>query len=265
MRTLICSLLALSAVGCASTPWPQEGRGGMAEHESNLLGWLDSSSDTPMGPEHGLKFEMTIVKHHLDLLVLEGAELCFPASVAQARLREQRMMRELQGGLALDAANDIEIQQHFLHTLEERLDHVKRGGACKPTGIAGMSSSQLIDGLHPLLNSNNQFAFDSSELTPAYRDQLNRVVPLLQSAELAMVITGHTDIQGSGNKQLSQQRAQTVASYLQSQGVSQQRMLVRAQGSSAPYEDGNSVEHFHSNRRVTISLIEPAMLPGGRQ
>lgn len=82
-RRLFKPLLAIAAAGLSLTisgcaVWPDAGRGGFAEHQSSLLSWIDGSDKYPIGPEHGLLFEATLLKHHLDLLVLEGAELCFP-------------------------------------------------------------------------------------------------------------------------------------------------------------------------------------------
>lgn len=63
-----------------------------------------------------------------------------------------------------------------------------------------------------------QFAFDSSELLPAARPQLDALaegIRLLPERQ-AVVIEGHTDVRGSDayNEQLSLQRAQAVRRYL---------------------------------------------------
>ncbi|MBD1390765.1 OmpA family protein [Neiella sp. HB171785] len=253
---IILVLLALLAQGCAS--WPQQGTGGFAEHNSLLLSLLDLANEEAMGPEHGLRFELIISKHQLDLLILEGAELCFPASVAQAKTRQQRIMRELKGGLEQDAANSLEVQQYFLAELENRLDAVNAGGQCQRTIANPLKLTDLQQNLLPLLNRNNQFETDSARLTPAYQDQLQRAVPMVSALPLDLLITGHTDAAGGAehNLKLSMLRAQAVADFLQQQGVAAQRIRVQGAASSRPYRAGDSIEHFHSNRRVTIDLIE---------
>ncbi len=263
MRSWMIGVVGMGLMGCAN--WPDAGRGGMAEHQPLLLSWLDSEGQQPLGPEHGLLFEATLAKHHLDMLVVEGAELCFPASVTQARLREQRILRELEGGLPHDAASDIKAQQGFLATLEKRLDYVKGAGACQPELLSNQATGQWRSSIEPLLNSNNQFATDTARLTPAYQDQLRRVIPLLQQTAFALQITGHTDRRGDAayNLQLSEARAQAVADYLTRSGIAVSRIRISGAGALQAYAGGESVEHDHSNRRVTIALVD-ASQPGSQ-
>ncbi|WP_432452624.1 MULTISPECIES: OmpA family protein [unclassified Agarivorans] len=260
MRCIVIGLLLLIGSGCSS--WPKQGRGGFAEHQLSILAWLDGSSgslqQSEIGPEHGLQFESILTKHQLDLLVLEGAELCFPASVAQARSQQQRIIRELEGGLTLDAANDLEIQQHFLAMLEQRLDRVLQSGACQTDSFGQIQSSRLMVSISDALNSNNQFAFDSSELTPAYRDQLSRLTPIIVASKLSLMITGHSDSKGDQayKQDLSLARAQRVADYMVELGMPQSLIKLQAAADSQPYFTGDSDEVRHSNRRVTVSLID---------
>lgn len=254
MKKLGVVLAICCVTGC--TAWAPEGRGGFAENELNLLAWMDTDDNRELGPEHGLRFEVAVSKNHLDVLVLEGAELCFPASVEQARLQQNRIVRELEGGLTVDAATDLEVQVQFLNMLEKRLDIAKSGGACRVAGIGQQNG--LVQGLSEALNSNNQFAFDSSELTPAYRDQLKSLMPLLISSKLAVQITGHSDAFGndSHKQKISQQRANTVASFMREHGLDDELVSVFAAADQQPYEPGESADVRHSNRRVTIQLTD---------
>jgi hypothetical protein len=84
----------------------------------------------PLGPEDGILFELDLASKHLDMLILQGAELCFPASIAQARNRDTRITRAVHGGLELDGRNDLYIQQEFLSQIEMQLDISKRSGGC---------------------------------------------------------------------------------------------------------------------------------------
>ena len=118
-------LLGLTA--CSN--WPIEGLGGMAEHHQQTLSPIFQSGK-PLGSEHGLLFDLELTSRHLDMLVLEGAELCFPATVVQAKQRQNRISRELQGNLKYDAANDIIIQRNLLARLERQLDYVKQNDVC---------------------------------------------------------------------------------------------------------------------------------------
>ncbi|UPW16994.1 OmpA family protein [Agarivorans sp. TSD2052] len=260
MRSIIISLLLLMTSACSS--WPEQGRGGFAEHQLGLLAWLDGDTGTAdlreLGPEHGLHFESVLVKHQLDLLILEGAELCFPASVTQARMQQQRIVRELEGGLTFDAANDLEIQQHFVNMLEQRLDRVTESGACQTDRLGHIQSSHLMVSISDALNSNNQFAFDSSELTPAYKDQLTNLTPIIAASKVALIITGHSDSKGDDEykQRLSLARAQAVADYMTELGMNEQQIKLAAVADSQPYSEGETDAIRHSNRRVTISVID---------
>ncbi|RKF18777.1 OmpA family protein [Alginatibacterium sediminis] len=252
---LACSI-GLS--GC--TTWAEPGKGGFAENELDLLAWVDMGPEKQLGPEHGMLFQSTLLKHQLEILVLEGAELCFPASVSQARLQEQRIFREIEGGLGLDAANDIEIQQRFLNMLEQRLQRALDGSACRIDGLPQLNASALVLALDALVNSNNQFAYDSSDLSPAYQDQLQKVAPLLIASSLAITITGHSDSKGDEayKQKLSTKRAENVASYLAKQGLVSEQMTVLGIADNAPYLAGDEQAVRLSNRRVTISFLEPS-------
>ena len=71
--------------------------------------------------------------------------------------------------------------------------------------------------------SDVQFPFDSAELTPEFKAEIDNIVtaldphrPLLRDNIEEVVITGHTDSTGAAayNQQLSERRAQAVADYL---------------------------------------------------
>lgn len=95
----------------------------MAEH--HIDAGLSPTPGVPLGAEDGLNFEIELISRHLDMLILEGAELCFPATVVQAKLRQNRIARQWYGGLEYDAVNDIIIQRKLLARLERQLNYVK--------------------------------------------------------------------------------------------------------------------------------------------
>jgi outer membrane protein OmpA-like peptidoglycan-associated protein len=267
-------LLQLSA--CSNLPFP--GRGGMAEHN---LGQL---LPHPLTPEHGLYFEQELSRRHLDILVLAGAKVCFPASVKLASLRQQRIARELRGGLEWDLANDLIIQREQLALLERRLDYVKQTASCTPdkkeldikvssvdpvSSVSSANSAKSVSSVSPdastankqdielLLNSNNQFATDSSALNPKYLASLAMAaVLLLKQPEYTLKITGHADATGteSHNLALSLDRAKQVQRYLQIFGLKEKNMVTSASGENAPLFSSNQPQIRLINRRVSIEL-----------
>ncbi|PKF49771.1 OmpA family protein [Enterovibrio nigricans] len=267
LLTLILPIVVLS--GCSM--FPDHGQGGMAEHHYASLPPV--LPDQPLGPEHGLRFEWELAARHLDILVLEGAELCFPASVVQARKMQDRIVREFIGGLEFDAANDIIIQREALERLEKQLDAVIDSRACVIPGQNENATRELIAKIYGLLNADNQFAFNSPEVNPKYMGHLAEASHLLRDLpEYHLKITGHADSIGNSaaNKTLSLARANQVKRYLQIFGIVPARISVAAVGSSDPLFEGNAPEVRLVNRRVSVELVEVAgskqteMLLGGR-
>lgn len=98
-----------------------------------------------------------------------------------------------------------------------------------------------------------QFAFDSAEILPPAKQQLDalaegiRMLPALQS----VVIEGHTDAAGADfyNAQLSQRRAQAVKRYLVAlHGIEPARLRAVGLGEQAPLRGLDP--HAAENRRV---------------
>lgn len=259
MRALMLLPLCASLIGCQM--WPDKGHGGFAEHR--IKEHIPVVPDEPLTPEHGLRFDLELLQRHLDVLVLEGAELCFPSTVALAKTREQRIARALYGGLSDDAAVDIVIQREQLRKLEARFDVVQAGGACQREQHAGMPThatpnANTRESLEALFNSDNQFAIDSEALNPKYLQRLQQGSKILkQQPDWRLHIIGHASKTGTDayNQTLSLRRAQRVAGYLNAQGVSMQRIEVTAQGVSQPYSTESGPEHRLVNRRVTVHVL----------
>ena len=93
-----------------------------------------------------------------------------------------------------------------------------------------------------------QFAFDSAKLTASDMAQLDRIVPVLSDPNAGFiggVIEGHTDSVGTEeyNMGLSKRRAESVASYLHSQGVNLgNRFATEAFGESKPIASNDTAE-----------------------
>ena len=243
--------------GCAT--WPPEGSGGLAELFSGSDGSA-ARADGPLSAEDGSTFELELVRRHLDVLVLEGAELCFPATVVQAKHREARIVRELEGGLALDAANDIIVQRQLLARLERQLDYARSHDVCVVSIAAGETRpGDVAARIDQLLNSDNQFAVDSFELNPKYVARLGEGASLLREHQAYRLrIVGHADssVEADPGKRLSLARAEQVQRYLKIMGVAQSRMKVAAVGNDDPLFAGNSAATRLTNRRVSIELVE---------
>ncbi|MEM6512387.1 MAG: OmpA family protein [Pseudomonadota bacterium] len=122
----------------------------------------------------------------------------------------------------------------------------------------GVSVTRIGDNITLNMPGNVTFATDSSDLSPAFFDVLNSVGKVMNQFESTVVeVAGHTDSTGSDayNLQLSQRRAQSVTSYLSSQGVNAQRLITVGMGESRPVADNASASGRAANRRVEITMV----------
>jgi len=99
------------------------------------------------------------------------------------------------------------------------------------------------------------FETSSARLTAAAREKLARVSGILAAQpDLHISIEGHTDNRGSaeGNQRLSEQRAQSVFSYLAQQQIPTAAMDVAAFGETRPVAINDTTAGRQQNRRVEI-------------
>ncbi|MFA0014853.1 OmpA family protein [Vibrio lentus] len=264
LKNYIALSLSVLVLGCTS--YPEQGSGGLAESYDSLNYQNSDFSpvmpDEPLGPEHGLRFDWQLAKLHLDALIQEGARWCFPAAVVQAIQKQNRIARELQGGLLLDAANDLVIQRKRLNELEVQLDYVTSQARCEPPKNENQFRMQLsvIQQLYELLNVDNQFAQNSTEVNPKYMGKLAEASYILkENKSLDLIVTGHADATGSEeyNDKLALGRAKQVERYLTIFGLSPQRIKAVSVGETVPLFEGESDGTLLTNRRVSIEVISP--------
>lgn len=103
-----------------------------------------------------------------------------------------------------------------------------------------------------------QFAFDSAEILPAARDQLDALAAgiLRLPAGRGVLIEGHTDAAGAPryNEQLSRRRAAAVRAYLvQEWGIDAPRLKIAGFGEDRPVDDTDP--YAGRNRRVEFRGI----------
>jgi len=107
-----------------------------------------------------------------------------------------------------------------------------------------------------VLKSDVTFAFDSDELRTAAESDLNQVARTLrESPEVRVVVAGHTDSIGTAeyNRDLSQRRAESVSTYLQTQGIAGNRMRTIGYGEERPVATNETDAGRAQNRRVEIN------------
>ena len=122
----------------------------------------------------------------------------------------------------------------------------------------GVSVARNGDNITLNMPGNVTFATNSSDLNPAFFNVLNSVGKVLARYEQTVVeVAGHTDSTGSDayNQGLSERRANSVAAYLRSQGVIDQRLITLGMGESRPIADNSTDTGRQANRRVEITMV----------
>jgi outer membrane protein OmpA-like peptidoglycan-associated protein len=125
----------------------------------------------------------------------------------------------------------------------------------------GVSVTRMGDNITLNMPSNITFATNSSDLSPAFFEVLASVSKVLDEFDKTVVeVAGHTDSTGTDayNQALSERRAGSVASYLLSRGVMQQRMITVGMGEGRPVADNNTSSGRALNRRVEITMVPVA-------
>ena len=123
----------------------------------------------------------------------------------------------------------------------------------------GVSVTRQGDNIYLNMPSDITFAVNQSDINPAFYETLNSVSLVLQEFDKTTVsVYGHADSTGAEdyNLRLSQRRAQSVSSYLASQGVSPGRLQAVGFGETRPVADNATAGGRAANRRVEI-VIDP--------
>ena len=122
----------------------------------------------------------------------------------------------------------------------------------------GVSVTRIGDNITLNMPGNVTFATDSADLSPQFFNVLGSVSKVLNKYEQTIIeVAGHTDSTGTDqyNQQLSQRRASSVAQYLRSQGIMDQRIMTLGLGEQYPVADNGNAAGRQQNRRVELTLV----------
>lgn len=117
---------------------------------------------------------------------------------------------------------------------------------------------QQNDILKLTLSSEVSFDFDSARVKPSFYSPLNKIADIMNRyPQTDIIIAGHTDSVGAPqyNLELSLRRANAVADYLMSQGVSRSRLSTEGRGHLEPVASNESAAGRAQNRRVEIFVV----------
>lgn len=123
--------------------------------------------------------------------------------------------------------------------------------------LEGAEVERVGEGIKITFDSGLLFDVDSYDVKPGTKDNLDDLSKTLKKYENTnILIEGHTDNTGSDsyNQTLSEQRANSVSSYLMSQNVSNSRITTMGYGESQPVADNSSSAGRADNRRVEVAI-----------
>lgn len=123
--------------------------------------------------------------------------------------------------------------------------------------VKGVEVERVGEGILLTFDSGLLFNFDSYQLTPTTKENLNKLAEIIQKYDgTDILIEGHTDSVGSDsyNMTLSKNRAQSVADYLVQQGVARNRLQTKGYGESQPVASNDTDAGRAQNRRVEAAI-----------
>ena len=138
------------------------------------------------------------------------------------------------------------------HYMDQQEDQLR-----KQLGGTGVSVTRTGDQIILNMPSNITFDFGKADLKPQFIDTLDSVVLVLNKYPATLItIAGHTDSVGSDtyNQKLSENRALSVANYLATKNVAQQRLAAIGYGETRPIASNATEEGRAQNRRVELTL-----------
>lgn len=121
--------------------------------------------------------------------------------------------------------------------------------------VEGAEVVRVGEGILVTFDSGLLFGFDSYALTATTKQNLQELANTLKEYEdTDLTIEGHTDSKGTDayNLELSRKRAQSVADYLATLGVSRVRLTTKGYGEQQPVNTENT--EAAENRRVEVAI-----------
>ncbi|HCY43613.1 MAG TPA: hypothetical protein DHV48_20125 [Prolixibacteraceae bacterium] len=123
--------------------------------------------------------------------------------------------------------------------------------------VETVTDANNLQAIKVTFDSGILFATGKSELNASSKTALNKfATSLKETPETDVTIYGHTDNTGSKeiNLQLSKNRAASVASFLNSNGILSERITTEGKSFDEPVADNSTAEGRAQNRRVEIYI-----------
>lgn len=162
-----------------------------------------------------------------------------------SRERNQRILRD--AGIGAIAGGGV---GYYMDTQEAKLRQQLRS--------TGVSVQRDGDNINLIMPGNITFPSDGSALRADFYSVLDSVALVLEEFDKTIiVVAGYTDSVGadSYNQSLSEQRANSVASYLKGRKINAARFEIVGFGESNPIADNSTAQGRAMNRRVELTML----------
>ena len=165
--------------------------------------------------------------------------------VDDVRKRNKRILKAATGGAAIGGGIG-----YYMDTQEAKLRKQLRG--------SGVSVERDGNNINLIMPGNITFSSGNANIDQSFLTVLDSVVLVLAEFDKTLVVVaGHTDSSGSNtlNQSLSERRAQSVSTYINTAGVMVDRLEVIGFGETQPVANNDTDAGKELNRRVEITLL----------
>ncbi|MCB0445567.1 MAG: OmpA family protein [Gelidibacter sp.] len=126
--------------------------------------------------------------------------------------------------------------------------------------IPGAQVERVGEGINVTFDEKSGVYFDTNKynINAASAETLNKLAGIFKEySDTNILVEGHTDNTGSDayNMTLSQQRANSVTSFLEGKGLSSGRFTTNWYGETQPKYDNSTAEGRAKNRRVELAIV----------
>jgi outer membrane protein OmpA-like peptidoglycan-associated protein len=192
---------------------------------------------------------------HLAYLALRHAQ-AGEARVSEANARQEiaRAQEERTQTLMQARTQEAQAARAQAQNAQAQAESARRQAQAAQSELAELQAKQTQRGMVVTLGD---VLFDTGQATlkPGADLQLNRLAEYLKgNSNTRILIEGHTDDRGSApyNQELSDRRAQAVATALESRGVAADQLQPVGRGKDFPVASNTTPEGRQQNRRVEI-------------